>query len=161
MKEPTYHSWMAMRRRCYEPAFFGFQNYGGRGITVCDRWRSSYQAFKDDMGTKPVGMSLDRINLNGNYELSNCRWATRSEQNRNRRSVRLTPSRVTLVRWLVSSGMLHREISEVLGLTLGMVSHAAYGTAWSDGSDQNLRRRKWARRSISSARHSGHGVSTV
>ncbi len=82
-RTPTYVSWCAMWARCTNAKLKSFNNYGGRGITVCDRWKS-FQAFLDDVGERPVGKSLDRYpNNDGNYESSNCRWATSSEQKRN------------------------------------------------------------------------------
>lgn len=77
-----------MVRRCRETTHFAYSRYGGRGITVCDRW-ASFDNFFADMGAKPEGRSLDRINNNGNYEPTNCRWATKYEQDNNRRSNRL------------------------------------------------------------------------
>ena len=81
----TYNSWHAMRQRCYNPSQVSYPNYGGRGITVCDRWLYSYLAFYEDMGLRPEGRSIDRIDVNGNYELGNCRWATKLEQDENKR----------------------------------------------------------------------------
>lgn len=86
-KTPIYRSWQAMLTRCYNQANKNYVRYGGRGISVCDRWRSGdgirsgFQCFLDDMGERPAGMSLDRYpDKDGNYEPSNCRWATQSEQ---------------------------------------------------------------------------------
>lgn len=81
-----YTTWKTMRARCHNDFCKDWLNYGGRGITVCDRWRYSYIAFLYDMGRRPSdAYSIDRINNDGNYEPSNCRWATRTEQNRNTR----------------------------------------------------------------------------
>lgn len=82
-----YGSWSDMRTRCYNPNNKNYPNYGGRGITICDQWRYSFETFLADMGLKPSKKhTLDRIKVNGNYEPSNCRWATRKEQNRNTRA---------------------------------------------------------------------------
>lgn len=80
----TYNSWSRMIDRCFRVKDKSYSRYGGRGILVCLRWRSSFKNFLDDMGERPQSTSLDRINGNGNYEPGNCRWATRSQQNKNR-----------------------------------------------------------------------------
>lgn len=84
-----YNSWRTMLSRCYSQTDFGFARYGGRGITVCRRWRNSFIAFVTDMGKRPAGMSLDRKNNDGNYCRSNCRWATRRQQAYNRSTNRI------------------------------------------------------------------------
>jgi hypothetical protein len=84
LKHPLYAAWAAMRQRCQNPAHHGYANYGGRGITVCERWRD-FGAFLADMGERPEGLTLDRIDNDGNYEPGNCRWATALEQRHNQR----------------------------------------------------------------------------
>lgn len=82
----TYKSWDSMKQRCNNPNAPDFPNYGGRGIYVCSRWKDSYQNFLSDMGERPEGKSLDRIDNSKGYEPNNCKWSTASEQQRNRRS---------------------------------------------------------------------------
>lgn len=82
-RTPTYITWRSMTNRCLYPKSSNWRYYGGKGITVCPRWRT-FVNFKEDMGERPVGKTLDRINPDGNYIKINCRWATAKEQRANR-----------------------------------------------------------------------------
>ncbi len=83
--KPEYYTWVQMKSRCSNPRNKGYQYYGRRGITVCERWKSSFEAFFEDMGPRPSSKhSIERNETNGNYKPSNCRWATKKEQMRNR-----------------------------------------------------------------------------
>lgn len=81
---PTYNSWAGMKARCSYKKHVSYKNYGGRGIKVCPRWQD-FRCFLEDMGQRPEGMSLDRIDPNGDYTPTNCRWATAKQQRENQR----------------------------------------------------------------------------
>lgn len=107
---PEYQAWMAAEKRCTNPRNRSYAVYGGRGIRMCRRWSDSFEAFLSDMGPKPEpSLSLDRINPDGDYEPSNCRWASPKVQMRNRRCVR----------WYEFEGqhVLLGDIAEFFGIT--------------------------------------------
>ena len=116
---PEYLSWRGMRARCNNKKNPNYRKYGERGIKVCDRWQNSFINFLNDMGMRPSRLhSIERIDNDGNYELSNCRWATPTEQANNRRSNRFLEfdgQRLTLAQWSARSGIeittLHQRIS--------------------------------------------------
>ena len=82
---PIYNIWKGMLQRCYYKKHKHYKDYGGRGIQVDSKWKNSFEAFFTDMGDRPEGLTIDRINVNGNYCKANCRWATRTQQARNQR----------------------------------------------------------------------------
>ena len=123
-KELEYNSWRGMNKRCYQASDISYGRYGGRGVTVCERWRNDYFAFLSDMGRRPTAKhSLDRFpDPHGNYEPGNCRWATSQEQSRNRRNskrVTLDGATKTVAEW-----------SDVLGIS-DMTFYSRLRQGWS------------------------------
>jgi hypothetical protein len=120
-KTPLYKRWLAMVGRCTLPNWAGYPAYGGRGIRVCDRWRR-FEAFAEDMGPSfNPRLSLDRIDVDGDYEPGNCRWATQKQQCRN----------TTVNRILTWHGQSHTvaEWSEIVGInrvTIGVRLHRGW-----------------------------------
>lgn len=115
----TWHIWRDMRARCTNPKWWLYRYYGARGITVCDRWMASFKNFFDDMGRRPEGMQLDRIDNSKGYGPDNCRWATRAEQQRNTRQTRhITYQGQTqcLADWAKQAGMAPNALGSRLKL---------------------------------------------
>lgn len=134
---PEHNAWMHMNDRCYNKSSKEYRSYGGRGIRVCLRWRRSFANFFKDMGSKISPQhSLDRVDNNGNYEPSNCRWATRKQQARNTRTSRfLTHSgvRACVAQWAEWTGISQTSIYQRLRrgwsvhrtLTIPVTSHSS------------------------------------
>ena len=105
--DPTYITWQRMKQRCQYQRAPDYPRYGGRGITVCERWQN-FENFVADMGQRPGGMQLDRIDNNGHYTPENCRWATKKTNARNRSSnVTVTVDGITktAIEWGEETGL--------------------------------------------------------
>lgn len=135
-KTPTYVCWKSMRQRCRNPKVRNFEHYGGRGIRVSERW-DCFENFIADMGEVPAGMTLDRIDVNGDYGPDNCRWATRIEQMNNRRNNRMIKHEgllLTLAEWARRAGVKYHTL--MARLDSGMSIERALSTG------MNLRRKE-------------------
>lgn len=110
-----FRSWQACIQRCVNERYSNYHNYGGRGIKVCERWRNSFMDFLEDMGSRPAGKSLDRINNDGDYEPSNCCWSSAKQQNNNRRTsllVEISGVTKTLSQWAELAGIKYETIQD-------------------------------------------------
>ncbi len=111
---PVYISWFQMIQRCFNKKCKTWKDYGGRGISVCTEWKD-FKNFYRDMGERPEGTTIDRIERNGNYEPGNCRWATRKEQNNNRRStlfIKINGQINSLKYWVEKVGLNYKNFHE-------------------------------------------------
>lgn len=134
----TYQSWRGMIERCTSKKHKNYDRYGGRGITFCERWRE-YQNFVDDMGERPDGKNLDRINNDGPYCKENCRWATQAEQvsNTSRNIFLCFDGRtLTVKQWSIETGIKYATLLHRVG-RLGWTAEEAISTPV-----RNLRRKK-------------------
>lgn len=114
-KTPTYRSWKEMRQRCMNPRNDKYQWYGGRGISICQRWME-YQNFLADMGERPAGTTLDRIDNDGPYSPENCRWATQTEQTRKQKKNVLSEELADKMRTDRAAGMTFKQLGEKYGV---------------------------------------------
>lgn len=130
-----YKTWSSMIQRCTNPKSRQYKQYGGKGISVCDRWKNSFEEFYRDMGKKPPNMSLDRIDPSKGYELQNCRWADKFIQARNKRKSKTSFEQAEIIRNLYKNGLGPKKISEITGLRKTAVEGVIYlGTVSQKGS---------------------------
>jgi hypothetical protein len=129
---PEYQSWRGMRERCLNPNHASYNRYGGRGVTVCDRWLHSYPNFFEDMGQRPLGYSLDRIDNDGPYSPENCRWADTRTQSRNSSNYKLSDSQIAALINLLAIGGSQQDISELAGVARSHIANIAIGNARND-----------------------------
>lgn len=137
-KTPIWNIWMLMRKRCTDEGDYAYPEYGGRGITVCDRWMESFDNFYEDMGPRPDGLSLERKDVNGNYEPDNCKWADWSEQSRNMRDRIAMHPVVRGVRLMkkYNPKTNNGRIGEMYGLSRQTVGNILSGRVYSYVSDE-------------------------
>lgn len=131
-KSSEYGSWDGMKRRCFNKAAKDYIRYGARGITVCDRWKNSFENFIADMGFKPtIKHTLDRINNDGNYEPENCRWATTKEQAANKRVGKLKKEEVIKIRELCLV-KTRKELLEMYDISYSGLNDVINRRTWKD-----------------------------
>lgn len=128
---PEYKTWDSIKQRCLNSAAGDFPRYGGRGITVCDRWKDSFPNFLADMGPRPIGTSIERKDNSKGYSPDNCYWATPTEQNRNRATVTLYAFEAYEIRALYSTGQFtQKELAEIYAVSKSVVQTIASGRSW-------------------------------
>jgi len=128
-----YTTWAGIKQRCYNEKAKGYKNWGGRGITVCDRWKDSFINFLEDMGIKPdVKMQIDRINNEGNYEPSNCEWVTHTENCQNTRSTVLSIEKAREIRTKHKQGIRNCDIARYYNCNSSIIAGVIKNNIWKE-----------------------------
>jgi len=126
---PTVQSWLSMMARCTDPKHLNYKNYGERGITFDSRWLE-FSNFLSDMGERPEGHTLDRIDPNGNYCKDNCRWANAAAQQHTRRDAKLDWQKVHEIKHLYTEGFTQTALAEKFGVTQSTIHRVISGKRW-------------------------------
>lgn len=124
-----YRTWVKMRSRCNDPNDKAYHRYGGRGIKVCDRW-SKFVNFISDMGERPDGHSIERINNDQGYSPENCKWATHIEQSRNKRTSVYSEMQARVVLGMLEKGFRGIHVSKLTGIDEGTIANIKNGYSW-------------------------------
>jgi len=143
---PTYKTWTSIKTRCFNSKHDRYADYGGKGVTMCERWRSSFEAFVEDLGVKPDGLTLARRSKEGSYSCgrcpeclskgwtANCYWASKAEQNRTRRSSsrsgKLTVEKVLVIRERLARGETHKILAMDFGVGVSLIDKISCGKIW-------------------------------
>lgn len=134
-RTPTYASWCDAKKRCYSPQNKRFAEYGARGISMCDAWKNSFEAFLRDMGERPMAMTLERKDVNKGYEPGNCIWATRTQQAQNTRANVATWEKVRSIRKRRLEGATYPQLAKEFGMSYNNVRLICRGESWKEHGD--------------------------
>lgn len=134
-RTPTYVSWCDAKKRCYNPKNKRYAEYGGRGIGMCDDWRTSFENFLQCIGPRPEGMTLERLDVNKGYEPGNCIWATAAQQAQNTRTNVATWESVRRLRCRRASGATYAQLALEFCMSYNNVRLICTGKTWREDSD--------------------------
>jgi hypothetical protein len=129
---PAYKRWDAMMQRCYNPNTKWYHNYGGKGVTVCERWHSSKNFIEDMADLFKKHLTLDRIDNSKGYSPDNCRWVDRKAQTRNRKATILDETKVIEIRKLLAKGIKQTKIAPIYNVSAGTIADINTGRTWKD-----------------------------
>jgi hypothetical protein len=127
---PTYKIWIGIKTRCYNQKNKTFKYYGMRGIKMCPRWKNNFMNFLKDMGNHPKGMSIDRINNDGNYEPNNCRWTIQKYQNRNSHWAKLSEEKANEIKILNHQGISRKVLAKKYKVGIGAIACVLNNQTW-------------------------------